>query len=186
MAIETKDLNDGTIMEQTKFTRNDKGHTQFSIILPSGRLLESEWLNEDNKKKALTPWLDAVKQAIVNDADAAREEARAVVEEAKAKKRREAAEQEPSPIVDKTGVPMERVITPGPVHFVPGVVAGPAQSMDASSFAEANWAQARKDVDYWQTQAAAANKALAKAQDNLRKWQEIVSQLTQGDSDVVP
>src|ERR1700745_3723849 len=58
---------DGEIINNTVQNRNEKGHIQFETTLPSGRKVTSEWLNEDQVKKALAPWLDAIKGQLALD-----------------------------------------------------------------------------------------------------------------------
>lgn len=69
MALEAADLNDGTILQQTKQTTDARGNIQFSIELPSGRTLKSEYISKDNARKALVAWLEVVKQQAVADSN---------------------------------------------------------------------------------------------------------------------
>lgn len=82
MSLEVSDLNDGNILNATEQKTSENGAIQFSVVLPSGHRIESEWIPQEQRKKALMLWLDAVKQAVVNDAARMRrqkiEEARAV------------------------------------------------------------------------------------------------------------
>lgn len=72
MALEASDLNDGTILQQTRQNTDVKGNIQFEITLPSGRLLKSEYINKDNARKALFAWIESVKEQAVVDSNAER------------------------------------------------------------------------------------------------------------------
>lgn len=72
MALEASDLNDGTILQQTKQNTDARGSVQFEIILPSGRKLTSEFIARDNAKKALYSWIETVKEQAVADSNAER------------------------------------------------------------------------------------------------------------------
>lgn len=69
MALELSDLNDGAILTSTRMVTNEQGHVQFSILLPSGRKIHSEWIPDDKKREALQAWLSAVKDAALADAE---------------------------------------------------------------------------------------------------------------------
>jgi hypothetical protein len=72
MALEASDLNDGTILQQTRQNTDARGNIQFEITLPSGRLLKSEFINKDNARKALFAWIESVKEQAVADSNAER------------------------------------------------------------------------------------------------------------------
>jgi hypothetical protein len=67
--FEAGDLNDSQILAATRQTKGQSGATQFSLTLPSGRKLVSEWIHEDNLKAALQVWLDTVRKQAVADAN---------------------------------------------------------------------------------------------------------------------
>jgi hypothetical protein len=69
MALETSDLNDGTILQQTRQLNNDKGQVQFVIKLPSGRDLKSEWMRKDDARAGMRQWLEVVKQQAIADSN---------------------------------------------------------------------------------------------------------------------
>ncbi len=72
MALESSDLNDGQILQQTKQRTDPKGNIQFVIKLPSGRDLTSEWIQKDNVRTAMKTWLEVVKEQAVADSNAER------------------------------------------------------------------------------------------------------------------
>lgn len=72
--IESSDLNDGDILQQTTQRNDGQGNIQFVITLPSGRVLTSEWISPDNRRQAVHAWLDVVKAQAVGDSEAEEQE----------------------------------------------------------------------------------------------------------------
>lgn len=72
MALEASDMNDGTILQQTKQLTDNKGQIQFNITLPSGRILKSEFMSKDNARQGMRQWLEVVKEQAVADSNAER------------------------------------------------------------------------------------------------------------------
>lgn len=72
MALESSDLNDGQILQQTKQVEDARGSIQFSIVLPSGRTLKSEFMSRDNARAGMRKWLDVVKEQAIADSNAER------------------------------------------------------------------------------------------------------------------
>lgn len=70
--LEAGDLNDSQILAATRQAKDGRGATQFSIVLPSGRKVTSEWVSEDNLRNALQVWLGTIKTEAVEDAKADR------------------------------------------------------------------------------------------------------------------
>jgi hypothetical protein len=70
--LEAGDINDNQILNATVQRTDARGLTQLRVNLPSGRLLCSEWITEDNKKPALRKWVEVVREQIVADATAQR------------------------------------------------------------------------------------------------------------------
>lgn len=68
MALEAADMNDGTILQATKQTKDDRGNIQFSISLPMGKELKSEFISPDNARQALKTWLEVVKEQAIAEA----------------------------------------------------------------------------------------------------------------------
>lgn len=68
MALEASDLNDGTILQQTKQAKDARGNIQFSITLPMGKELRSEFVQPDKAREALKLWLDVVKEQAIAEA----------------------------------------------------------------------------------------------------------------------
>jgi len=75
-SVETADINDGDILNMSSTETADDGRVKFHATLPSGRQIESDWVMPDGLRKARMLWVDAVKEQIVLDAQAATQEAR--------------------------------------------------------------------------------------------------------------
>lgn len=74
--VQASDLNDGDLLAATSTIDLGGGSYKFSINLPSGRNLESAPVGPDYPKRDATfQWLDAVRSAVVGDAEQAAEEA---------------------------------------------------------------------------------------------------------------
>ena len=87
--IEASDMNDGDILRDTVQKNDGKGNIMFEYLLPSGRKLTSEWVNPDNRRKAIMAWLDAVKSQAALDSQVEEERRNAMLREAQAKRRRD-------------------------------------------------------------------------------------------------
>lgn len=184
MALEGKDINDSDIIDQTLQTRNEAGtHTQFKIKLPSGRELESEWLNEDNLKKAIWPWVETVRQHMVMDAD----EIRAIARRKAAEQKRAApalvsvsgdvltAEPAPSlPSMFAAQIPQTFTTNVAPSSSSPPTAANSSPDL----FARSGLDLARKDAEYWQGVAQGAMAKWQEASANVEKWERILSAMT--------
>lgn len=170
-------VSDADIIGKTVFEQNEQGHTKFKYTLPSGRVVESEWLNDDQRKKAREAWLSVVCDQIGLDREEQRARDKRVVEERKLKETPlpPALDQRPGSIVMVDGPP-SAVIVQQAVR----------DRLDPHSFARDSLEEARKNLAYWRVQAEAATKNLARAQRDLEQWQTIVNQLIvkdQGDTE---
>lgn len=80
-AVQGTDINDSTIIEGSQQEVDDKGNVRFHYTLPDGSPLESDWVQPDFAKKARLGWVDAVRQAIVSQAQHASDKAMQVARE---------------------------------------------------------------------------------------------------------
>lgn len=201
MALEGRDINDGDIIGQTRQVANDKGHIQFQIDLPSGREVTSEWLNEDNRKKALLPWVEAVKREMVTDAEEVRAQARRSSQEAEKARQRALT----SPSLTPSGLAQASdsasaltvgqllaagVASPLPVPMGAGIStlsttpvapsSDTAAQLSPDSFARNGLAQAKKDAEYWQEVAQGSMLKWQEAQTNVQKWESILAAISGG------
>lgn len=174
MSIEGRDINDGAIIEATERLADGNGNTQFKIKLPSGREINSEWLNPDNVKKALQPWVDAVRANIVGDAEEARLETKRRVQEA--------AQQRPS-IVLPAGLDASPLPPTSPLGgllsptFAAAPISSPVTAGSATSnpieFVFQNLNAAIGSRDYWKGIAEGATQEYIKAIADVERWTNI-------------
>ena len=83
--IEESQINDRDILEATHVARQDhSGRIQFRTKLPSGRDLNSEWIQESDKTKAMVLWVEAVRGQIAQDSNEAAAKARRTLKELRA------------------------------------------------------------------------------------------------------
>jgi hypothetical protein len=84
-ATEEKLINDRDIMDGTVIENQDhSGRIRFKTTLPSGRDLNSEWIQASDKTKAGILWVAAVRQQIVADSEESAARARRELKELKA------------------------------------------------------------------------------------------------------
>lgn len=72
MALESSDLNDGQILQQTRQITDERGHIQFAFKLPSGRDLKSEFMRKEDARTGIKKWLEVVKEQAIADSNAER------------------------------------------------------------------------------------------------------------------
>lgn len=178
--IESSDLNDSDILEQTSQLNDGKGNIKFKITLPSGRELSSEWISPDHRRTAIHAWLEAVKAQAVADSEA--EEA-----ERNARLRRKAAESKP---VDEGvanaifGGPVSRAVDeprasePSPSRLIipPEARQAPVSNVSVPADGEPD------AMEYVKRRVTQANAALVRASVELRRWQTILSELSKEEA----
>jgi hypothetical protein len=119
MSVETSDINDGTILAKTK-QRTQGQNVQFTYELPSGRVVNSEWISPENKKRALMNWLETIRPMIVDDIQALQAAKRKAADEARA------AQPKPSPSMPADVVEALKEVAARPQAPAPAAV-DPAQ-----------------------------------------------------------
>lgn len=175
MALESSDLNDGSILQATRQIGGPNDTVKFSITLPSGREFTSEYFQNDRKREALHAWLPAVRQQVVGDSEEAENEAKRAYFERQALAKRQEAE-------------TPKIIVPGPVEYV-----GPAQnesptlepvgSLDALSHARRMVASALQAKGLALAAHVKASETLADAERNLRRWTAVLHVLESPEAD---
>lgn len=70
-AVQASDINDGEIINKTQQETDDKGRMRFHYVLPDGSPLSSDWVMPDLVRSARWQWVEAVKGAIVGQAQRA-------------------------------------------------------------------------------------------------------------------
>ncbi len=154
-------VSDADIIGKTTFEQNEQGHTKFKYTLPSGRVVESEWLNDDQRKKAREAWLSVVCDQIGLDREEQRAKDKRVVEERKLKETPAIVDQRPGSIVLTDGPPNKGVLIQGPVgaasagpdEYVRGqlrlAMLREATAADALAAANREWEDASRAVVRW-------------------------------------
>lgn len=162
--METRELTDADIMSGTMFETNEKGHTKFKYKLPSGKLLESEWVSEDQRKKARDPWLNAVDAAVAGE----KEEQRALDKKAAAERKAGAI----PAIVDAAGAPIQKPM------YQPGPMVGPlVVQSDPVEHAKAMLVQTSEQLQLWVDKEAEAVSMVVKLTKQAARWEQVLSVL---------
>lgn len=177
---DARTVGDGDIIQATRQNTNPSGLTQFEITLPSGRRIESEWLREDQLKKALLPWIETIKAEMQADAEEVRAIARrAAVERSKPK----AGPILVSPSGDALtaeldvpplGTPLPRLPSTSSTAAAP---TSASAANDPAAFARQGLEAAKQAERYWANEANKAAESWTKASQDLDKWERILAAL---------
>jgi len=185
--FDPKTLGDGEIIRATKQITSEQGLTQFRMTMPSGREIESEWLREDQLKRALLPWIETIRAELQSDADEVRAKARRESEERKLRQQPKApvlvspsggaltAEPELPDVLPTSRTLPSRSTTP---VAVPSSTASTAAADSLSSpyeFARKGYEAAKAAERFWANEAEKATAAWIKANEDLLKWQNILA-----------
>lgn len=165
--IEASDLNDGQILNATRQETNNSDQLRFSIVLPSGRKVTSEWIDRSKAKQAMFAWLETIKSQVVQDGEAKQEAAR--------KARRDAA-------LLSESAPTVSAGTDTPPTLATG--RGRTEGADPFLYAERQLALAAAEVQHWDWTYKDAEQKLKKATAVRDKWARILSQLSGEDANV--
>lgn len=173
--IEAQEISDKQVMNATKVeAQAASGRIRFITTLPSGRELSSEWIKESNKTQGVLKWCEAVRGAIVGDA-----------EEEAAKTRRRLREQQQA--TSAPALPAELALP----SISPSLLgqrgstglatpAGQTLSSDPTAFLEQALAQAEQTEAFWRGEALKANANHSAAVAALQKWRQIKASLSAG------
>lgn len=101
--IETSDINDKDILEQTRQLKQN-GKVQYKFYCADGHVIKSEWINEDNARKGLIIWCDVVRNTLVARARESAAAKMPKIEVAESLDEIEEFEEQDSPIVLPPGV----------------------------------------------------------------------------------
>lgn len=181
--VSASDLNDGDILTGTTQVPCGKDGSQFRYAIPGGKAITSECINPDQKKQALRLWVDAVKQTVVANVKAEREETTAKIRRLKADANREneaaaavamgliRRPSPPSPPSVQSSDASSQEAPPHAQHATepdtaPGVVATP----DPLALAKAQLVQAAFEVQE-------LSPRLDNAQRRVKQWQAVLNVL---------
>lgn len=164
--IEEKQVNDRTIMEGTVIDRQDSsGRFRFKTVLPSGRDLASEWIQESDKSKAGILWAEAVRGQIVADSQEAAARARRELQE----ERRRAP---PVPrLVGTNGEALSTAPTiPTMVPSAPSPALGGTTQPDPSAYVKVQYMTEKSLSTFLSGEAARINRELTAAKQREAQW----------------
>src|SRR5271166_2729739 len=185
--VEASDINDGDIMANTRERVNNQGQFQFVYIPPDGSdPIESDWIQQDHKKKVILGWCEGVKGAIISRGQAGMAAANEAAMEAKLKKLRE--DQFGDEVITDEGldasVPtnLREVVR----QTASPRVARPAQSADAQGFVDEQLDIARERLAAAQQAQQEIIREVIAARKDYEKWQALSGALSGigGDSEL--
>src|SRR5271165_3024605 len=141
--IEDSDINDGDIMANTRERVNNNGQFQFVYIPPDGSdPIESDWIQQDHKKKVILGWCEGVKGAIISRGQAGMAAANEAAMEAKLKKlqREQMGDMDEEETLDAAVPEAQKGTGSGrvsaPVSRAPVVAPRSAQGADPSAYVD--------------------------------------------------
>lgn len=185
---DARTIGDGDIIQATRQNTNPSGLTQFEITLPSGRRIESEWLREDQLKKALLPWIETIKAEMQADADEVRAQARRAAVERKASSSMaptlvspsgDALTAEPAvSAVGTTSIPAPRTSST-PAVATPRSGAG---NLDPREFLRQAVDNARREARETEALAQEAMSRWQQASANLKEWATLLEAMSPKES----
>jgi hypothetical protein len=165
MALEGSDINDGDILTATKQATDTSGKMQFSIILPLGKKLTSEWFPQEDGRKAIMAWVEAVRQAALDEQA-----------EAMAAARRNSR----APVVDSVQRPEQGGGMPGQPHEITWNGTPKIEETDGLAFANTQVQALENRVEELNGEYEAIGAKLTAARSRLAQWRVIKSQLENG------
>lgn len=171
-SLEESLINDKSIAEATVIVRQDhSGRVQFKTTLPSGRPLESEWIQESDKTKAWILWIEAVRGQIVQDSTEAALVARKTLKEQRAAV--------PSvKIVDSAGEaltsPSTAMRTPSTGSSAQSVASSVPVSADPAMYVRSQYLAAKSLSTFLSGEAARINTELRAAKATEAQWSGVL------------
>ena len=166
MTLEASDVNDGAILQQTRQETAGNGAVRFSIDMPDGTPLQSEWISPEHRSKALMAWCETVRGQVASRAQAAAQAAAQVAREAALKAAR-------SRMVEVVDTP-----PPGRPHFT-----AHGQVQDPLEHARSQLYLLEREVEHWEAEHGDAARKLNNARKARDKWAKIVEALSTNEED---
>jgi hypothetical protein len=183
VAIEENEINDRAILEITSVETGENGQMQRYVTkLPSGKPLESNWMTEADRKRALIQWVEAVRSALVNETNSREHES--------LEKLREIRRSQPKvPRIITDNVPVEvspgrptlpsmAVPSLGSIPMAPPPTSQPAISSDPFQYMREQLKAAKEQENYWSAQLAVATIEKGKASALKTQWQTALEALS--------
>ena len=160
-SVEASDINDGDIINMTKMEQDAQGRSKFHADLPSGRHLESDWVMPDGLRRSRLLWIDAVKQNIIADAQAANDKS--------IQDRRNRLMEEARLEISESGNVEANKGNTG----TSGIRRPPAVAEDPSEYAKAQWADAAKRAEGYAEEKAVISAKEKAAKAAAKNWLKI-------------
>lgn len=173
--FEESDLNDSDILSNTRQNNGPNESMQFLFTLPSGRIINSEFVGPEDRKRALMAWIGAVRGEILSD-----------LRETRRAKIAESMKNAPQIAFCATDIdPAELAeLRPGKAIMVDngGSMSqhiAPAVSDDPAEHAAKQVAQLEKEVLHWTDELGKARVSYDTAVKKLEKWKKIMAAFTE-------
>jgi hypothetical protein len=184
--IEPSDLNDGDILANTRERVNDQGQMQFVYIPTDGSdPIESDWIQQEHKKKVILGWTEGVKNAIIQRGQAGMHAANAAVLEQRLRRKRE------EDMADTQSVaPVKAIQVDVPQHAVPQRSntqrTSQSNSSDPSQYVDDQLDVARERLKAAEEAQKDIIREVLSARRDYDKWKTLASALGGNDSNSEP
>lgn len=186
--IEASDLNDGDILARTREKVDNAGRFQFVYIPDDGSApIESDWIQQDFKRKVTGQWIEGVKSAIIGRGQASLQAANEKAAEERLKRKQQ--EDMDDAELD-AAVPAEDTQDPEPPkrtrevrgRLLAAVAPGKGTSADPGEYVEEQLEMARERLKAAEEMLNEYTKEVFLARKDYKKWQALHSALNPGDS----
>lgn len=182
MAIEENEINDRAILESTSVETGENGQMQRYVTkLPSGKPLESNWMTEADRKRALIQWVEAVRSALVNETNSREQESLEQLREirrSQPKVPRIITDNVPVEVAGRPTLPSMAVPSLGSIPMAPTPTSQPAISSDPFQYMREQLKAAKEQENYWSAQLAVATIEKGKASALKTQWQTALEALS--------
>lgn len=168
VGIEASDINDGDVISGTRQMGGPNGTVIFQYTLPTGRVISAEPVQSDLVSKAIFPWIEFVKQTIVEEGRVANDAA------LKAQRDKDWATPGIQPVAGATVDDVRRLVG----GHIPGEepVPEPLPS-DAKAYVRAKLNEAKRAVKMLKESIKSRQTALKAQEKAVRDWTATVKAL---------
>lgn len=185
--IEASDLNDGDILARTREKVDNAGRFQFVYIPDDGSApIESDWIQQDFKRKVTGQWIEGVKSAIIGRGQASLQAAneKAAEERLKRKQQEDMDDAELDAAIPEEDQPDPAPARPARTNGRHGakVSAGKGNGADPGEYVEEQLEMARERLKAAEEMLNEYTKEVFLARKDYKKWQALHSALNPGDS----
>lgn len=197
--IEEQDINDGWLIEQTQPIDDGNGLMHYKIVLPDGGPFECTPFQIEHRRDMTKVWMGAVRQEIVNRANAALEVTKAAALKARREKQMQGAgilvsDTMPTPQEAAALAAAVKTPPPSPPESARAVIAEvratrveapPAPSTDPLEYAQQQLEQAEAELAHWGDLARKAARQQKAAQKAALKWKTVIEAFSDSDKEAV-